>query len=158
MRMLVFLLCALLPVQAAALSCIRPTVERSYAEVAAAKETYVIAEGRLTFDRRKLPRDGNGTKNPPKLTRIQARLVGKSMNASGFKVPFDRPVTLEVACFGPWCGSAENGGQVLAFIKRQKGSYQLEVSPCGGRVFANPRPAMLKKVVQCHKGRTCKAK
>ena len=156
MRLLVLLMIVMLPVQAAALSCIRPSVERSYAEVAAAKETYVIAHGRLTFDRRQLPRGGNN--NAPKMTRISGKLVGKSMSSAGFNVPFDRPVTLEVACFGPWCGSAEDGGEVLVFIKRRKGSYSIDVNPCGGRVFANPRPAMLKQVVNCHKGRTCKAK
>lgn len=158
MRVLVFLVACMLPVQVAALSCIRPSVERSYAEAAAAKETYVIAQGRLTFNQRKLPRDGDGTRKPAKLTRIDAQLVGKSMTSNGFNVPFDHPVTLEVACYGPWCGRAENGGQVLAFLKRSKGGYALDINPCGGRAFANPKAKMLKQVVQCHKGGNCKTK
>ena len=158
MRALVLFLALMLPVQAAALSCSRPSVERTYAAVAAAKETYVIVQGRLTFDPRKLPRDGDGARKPAKLTRIEARLAGKSLTSNGFSVPFDHPVTLEVACFGPWCGRAENGGQVLAFLKRSKDAYALEVNPCGGSVFANPKPKMLKQVVRCHQGGNCKAK
>ena len=158
MRYLLFLVAIMLPMQAAALSCIRPSVERSYTEVAAAKESYVVAKGRLTFDQRKLPPDDNGPVKPPKLTRIEARLVGSSLSSKGFNVPFDQPVTLEVACYGPWCGRAESGGQVLAFLKRSKSGYALDINPCGGRSFADPKAKMLKQVVQCHKGGRCKAK
>ncbi len=157
-RFLTLLVALSLPMQAAALSCLRPSVARSYAEVAEAKEAYIVVHGRLTFDRRKLPRDGNHGIKPPKLTKIPARLVGKSMSAKGFTVPFDHEVTLDVACYGPWCGSAENGGQVLAFVKRSNATYALDVNPCGGRVFDNPKPKMLKQVLNCHKGRGCKPK
>lgn len=159
MRGFVLIVMALiLPMQAAALSCLRPSVERSYAQVAAAQETYVVAEGRLTFDARKLPRDSSGSVKPPELTRISARLVGKSLSSNGFSVPFDQPVMLEVACFGPWCGRAETGGQVLAFLKRSKGAYTLQINPCGGRAFANPKAKMLKQVLACHTRGNCKAK
>ena len=155
MRYLFALLILLLPMQALALSCVRPSVERSYQKVEAAKDTYVIATGRLTFDRALLPKGGKN--DSPKMTRVLARLVGKSMSSSGFNVPFDHPVTLEVACLSAWCGGAEDGGDVLAFLRREKGQYALGLSPCGGLAFANPKPAMLKKVLNCHKGWRCKA-
>ena len=158
MRFLAFLVVVMLPMQAAALSCERPSVERTYAEVAAAKETYVIAQGRLTFDQRKLPRGGDGTVRPAKLTQIKARLLGKSMSSDGFNVPFDQSVTLEVACFSAWCGGAKSGGQVLAFLKRENGNYALSLTPCGGHVFANPKAKMLKQVVRCHQGGACKGR
>lgn len=158
MRVLALFLVLVLPVQASALSCVPPSVERSYAQAADAKATYVIAKGRLTFDAKKLPRSNDGGPQQPALTRIKARLVGKSMTSKGFTVPFDHPVRLEVACFGPWCGRAENGGQVLAFMTRSKGGYALDINPCGGRAFANPKPKMLKQVLQCHTSGSCKAK
>lgn len=156
MRVVALVLMLVLPMQAAALSCLRPSVARTYKQVEAAAETYIIVTGRLTFDRRKLPKGGNNV--APRLTQIPAKLVGKSMSAKGFKVPFDHPITLDVSCFGPWCGGAENGGQVLAFLKREQGQYALGLNPCGGHVFANPKSAMLKQVLRCHKGGACKPK
>lgn len=153
MRALAILLMLLLPMQAAALSCLRPSVARTYIKAAAADETYIIASGRLTFDQGSLPKGGNN--DAPRMTHIPARLVGKSMTSDGFKVPFDHDITLEVACFGPWCGGAQNGAQVLAFVKRQGARYALSVTPCGGMVFANPKPAMLKQVLRCHRGGDC---
>ncbi len=155
MRTFVFLLALLSPFPALALSCVRPSVERTFAEVQAADEAYIVVKGRLTLNARKLPRDGPTTQNPPELTRVPANLIGKSMNASGFVVPFDQTVTLEVSCLGPWCGSVENGQQVLAFVKRTAGQYALSVAPCGGRAFPNPTKANLKKALTCFKDGAC---
>jgi len=157
MRFAPLLLVLILPMQAAALSCSRPSVARTYTQADSAPQTYVIVKGRLTFDTGKMPRTGSGRNNPPKMTHVAAQLVGKFMSPSGFNVPFDHPITLEVTCLGPWCGGAENGHQVLAFVRREQGEYALAITPCGGHVFANPKPAMLKKVMQCSSGHECRA-
>lgn len=147
MRILLVCALALLPVQAAALSCLRPDVQRSYAEVDAAPESYVVVSGRLTFDPAALPRSHQKDTQPR--TEVTAHLTGKSFGKDGFALPFERDIQMDVLCFGPWCGGVDTGAEVLAFIKRGAEGYTLEVSPCGGRVFANPMPKMLRQVEQC---------
>jgi hypothetical protein len=155
MRLFALVLMCLAPFPALALTCVRPAVERTYAEVDAAPEHYVVVRGRLTLDPRKLPKDGSQQSSPPSLTLVPARLVGKSMTASGFAVPFEHRLMLEVACLGPWCGSAVNGQEVLAFVRREGGDYALAVNPCGGHVFGNPTAAQVKQALACHRGGAC---
>lgn len=156
MRFLGLVLCLLLPVEALALSCLRPSVTRTFAEVNAAAEIYIVVSGRLTLNERKLPKRTASTPRPPEMTRIKARLKGTSMTLDGFTVPFDQRITLEVACFASWCGGVQSGTDVLAFVRRDAGKYALGVNPCGGHVFGTPKPAMLKQVIQCYRGGACK--
>ncbi|MBD3664824.1 hypothetical protein [Sulfitobacter aestuariivivens] len=157
MRYVIIFVALLLPVQAAALSCLRPSVARTYHEADAATQDYLVVVGRLTLDMRQLPKTSHGTANPPKMTRIKGRLRGKSMAANGFTVPFDQRLTLEVACFGPWCGGAENGQEVLAFVRRDApGRYAIAITPCGGHVFANPKKSHLDTAMRCARGKACK--
>lgn len=157
MRYLVLLFTVMLSGPALALSCLVPSVERSYAEADAAAERYLVVEGRLTLNARQLPKSGSGTgtRKPPEMTRISSNILGKSMSSAGFVVPFDQDVVLEVACFGPWCGSVRNGDQVLAFVRRDGGEYLLSITPCGGDVFVNPKPSQLKTALDCHRGADC---
>ena len=156
MRVLGIALALLLPMQVQALSCAEPSAARAFQAAAASDEAYIVVSGRLThkIPRKQKSRDGvlNGTGE----MRVPARLRGTSLSAAGFKRPFDQKVTLEIICFGPWCGTAQNGEQVLAFLKRQEGEYVLEIDPCSGQVFRNPDPRMLKRVERCFTGRTCK--
>ena len=159
MRVLVVLFTVLLSGPALALSCLAPSVERSYAQSDAATEHYLVVEGRLTLNARQLPKSGSGTgaRNPPPMTIVPSKILGKSMSTAGFVVPFDQDVALEVACFGPWCGTVRNGDQVLAFVRRDGGEYALSITPCGGDAFVNPTPGQLKAVLECHRGGDCTA-
>lgn len=158
MRILTFLLAMLAPMPALALSCVSPSVERTFHEVVAAPELYVIVHGRLMLDTGKLPRAGTTNSNPPKMTKVEARIKGRSLSEAGFATPFDRTLTLEVGCVGPWCGSVANEEYVLAFVRKGADGYSLSVSPCGGHVFGAPKKAMLKKVKQCYNGGACAAR
>lgn len=158
MRAVAFALALCAPLPALALSCVAPSVERSYQQLHAAKETYVIVHGRLTFDESQLPKGISQDRQPAKMTQIKGTLLGKSLGKTGFKTPFDQLVTLEVACFGPWCGAAKNGQDVLAFVRRDAGTYAIGVNPCGGFVFSAPKRKMLKAVQKCMRGGSCKAR
>jgi hypothetical protein len=142
---------------ALALSCIAPSVERSFDWASASEESYVIVHGRLTVDEIALPRGGNGEFQPPEMTKVPAILLGKSLNLDGFKVPFDQEITLEVACFGPWCGSVRNGEDVLAFVRKDGARYAMGVNPCGGTIFSAPSRKLLKTVKACLRGGACAA-
>lgn len=154
MRTAVCLILSLLPLQAAALSCVQPSVTRTYNEVNNAVETYVVVEGRLTLDNRKVPKTDGSNQRPPKMTRVPATLSGKSMSQAGFKTPFEKAITLNIACFAAWCGGAQNGMEVLAFLKKEKGGYSLAIDPCGGHVFANQRK-LRRDVLRCFQGGAC---
>lgn len=156
-RHLALILALLAPLPAFALSCMAPSVERSFARADAAEESYVVVHGRLTLHEKALPRGGNGEFQPPELTKIDAILSGKSLTLEGFKVPFDQEITLDVACFGPWCGSVRNGEDVLVFLRKEGARYALDVNPCGGSVFGAPSRKMLKKAKTCLRGGPCTA-
>jgi hypothetical protein len=155
MRILLTGVLLLLPLQAQALSCLAPSVARSYQEYDAAEERYLVVHGRVTLDQDLLPKNGQGTKQPPELTEVPGRLVGKSLSKEGFELPFEQDVTLEVACYGPWCGSVENGTDLLAFVRKDAEGYAIDVNPCGGAAFAVPKPEMLKQAKACMNGGPC---
>ncbi|MEM6303423.1 MAG: hypothetical protein AAF744_01810 [Pseudomonadota bacterium] len=154
-RGLAWVIAALLPLEALALSCMEPSIARTFQQTSDAAQDYLIVEGRLTLDVRDLPKTNFGTPSRQPLTLVTAHLTGKSLSASGFNVPFERDITLEVACFGPWCGSARNGEEVLAFVKRDGDTYALAIDPCGGDVFAN-QPKLRRQAMACARGGACR--
>jgi hypothetical protein len=154
-RSLAFAVAICAPMPALALSCLAPDIERSYAQFDAAEEDYVVVHGRLTLDMSKLPKGMTAGERPPRMTKLAGGLQGKSLNASGFAVPFDRPLTLEVTCLSQWCGHVQNGEDVLAFVRKDTDGYTMRISPCGGTAFAAPKPAMLKQVTQCMTDDAC---
>mgnify|MGYP000106095508 FL=1 len=120
-------------------------------EVATAKEGYVAVTGKLTFDKDKLPvTDWEQQQNTPPLTTIKARIKGKSLSKSGFQNRFDKPVMLDLRCFGPWCAGAATNKNVLAFLKQTKQGYRLNITPCGGHAFYDPKQADFNAVKQCY--------
>ncbi len=157
MRFLAFFLALFAPMPALALSCLAPSIERSYAQFDAAEETYVVVHGRLTLDMSKLPKGMTTNPPPPRMTHVSGKLRGSSLNASGFALPFEREVMLEVTCLGPWCGDAKSGEDVLAFVRKDANGYALRISPCGGTSFGEPSRAMLKRVTQCFTKKNCVA-
>jgi hypothetical protein len=145
----------LAPLPALALSCMEPSVERSYAQADASEDFYVVVHGRVSLDTKLLPHSRGGETQPPEMTLIQGVLVGKSLSKRGFKLPFDHNITLEVACFGPWCGSIQNGEDVLAFVRKDGEAYVLGVNPCGGDIFSAPKRKALKTVQKCLRSGGC---
>ncbi len=157
MRFLFICLAVFAPMPAVALSCLAPSVENSFARYDAADDNYVVVHGRLTLDNSLIPNGMNGEQSPPKITKVPAELIGSSLSSSGFVVPFDQPLTLELFCIGPWCGNAQNGEEVLAFVRKDADGYSLAISPCGGAAFPAPKPAMLRRVTQCLVNNDCPA-
>ncbi len=159
MRMLCLSICGalmVLPVSASALSCLPHSLEGAYQRVAADEAEYVVVHGRLTFDADLLPEvDMSRQADTPPRTVVPARLEGKSMTRRGFDIPFEQTVELDVLCYGPWCGSAATGQDVLAFVRRDAETYVLETNPCGGDLFGTPSAEMLEKVQACYAGEPC---
>ena len=142
---------------ALALSCLRPDVVRTYQSAAAAEEAYVVVQGTLDFDGRRLPKaDASDRADTPPSTRIPARITGQALTRTGFDQTFDREITLDLLCFGPWCAGAKSGIPYLAFLRKTDTGYVLQLDPCGGFGFAEPTGEMLTRVEGCYRGRACK--
>ena len=151
-------LAASLAAPALALSCLPPDPAATFARLDAAPEPYVVVHGALRFDEARLPGADmrNQAATPPR-TRLPARLAGMALSRAGFDMPFDRQITLDVLCFGPWCGGARAGGDILAFVERRETGYVLTLDPCFGTAFAEPGTRMLSAVAACMRGGRCKA-
>ncbi|MEZ5713939.1 MAG: hypothetical protein R3D85_01490 [Paracoccaceae bacterium] len=137
-----------LPDPAAALSCRRPDVARSYKTAAAAPEAYVVVLGRLAFAADRLPKRGKGG-------RIRARLTGHAVTATGLGARLDRTVTLNVTCVSAWCGSATPGQDMLMFLRQDGADYVLDATPCQQFHFPDPPEADLATLRRCLAGGPC---
>lgn len=158
MRIWACVLLAVLPVQALALSCLQSTVAGTYRQAQASDDAYVVVLGRLSFNAHgSFPHPSPDVSGPmpPELTKVPARLTGKALSRSGFSSGFDKGITLEVYCLSAWCGTAQNGAEVLAFVRKEDGQYSLAAGPCGGWKFTAPTPAMLRQAKQCMRGGPC---
>ncbi len=143
--------------QALALSCMPHDLPRTYAEAAQSDESYIVVHGTLTFDEAKLPIvDYERQDQIPPHTLIPAQLRGKSLSDDGFSNVFDKPVTLDIQCFGPWCAGAKSGMPYLTFLQKTPEGYTMSLTPCGGFGFAEPSQKMLQKVTQCFNDGPCK--
>jgi len=139
---------------ALALSCMRPDVARSYQNAAQAEDIYVVVRGRLTFDEGKLPKS-DGTAQGPETVTIPARFDGKALSKVGFETAFARDITLEVVCFGPWCGGAKSGVPYLAFLEKRGEDYVMVADPCGSWAFSEPSEEQVNQVESCMAGSGC---
>jgi hypothetical protein len=139
-----------------ALSCLPQDIARTYAEAAQADETYIVVRGVLIFDETALPvPDMSRQHKIPPNTEIPARLTGQALTPEGFTLPFDRAITLNVQCFGPWCAGATSGIAYLGFLEQRDEGYSLTVTPCGGFGFPNPSDRTLERVQTCIRGGPC---
>lgn len=144
------------PVAAAALSCMPHSVELAFGQAQAAEERFVVVQGRLGFNARKLPKvDYDNQLSTPAMTLIKGELRGVSLSAAGFKTPYRSKVTLAVACYGPWCASAKAGAEVLAFVELGTDGNVISTDPCGGYLFTEPTKKMIRAVEQCYAGGSC---
>ena len=135
--------------QAAALSCIRPDVARTFQNVAAAEERFVVLFGSFDFP----PQRRQPVSNDAEPQQVVATFEDQGLGAAGFVATQPKPVTLQTACAGPWCGGFPTPGQtILAFIEQTDQGDVLTLSACGGLVFdADTAPI----VEACMRGEPC---
>ena len=139
-----------------ALSCLPHDVARTFQQAAEAENAYIVVHGALQFDDTRLPKVDMATQpqTPPE-TLIPAQITGKALSHDGFTIGFDRKITLNVQCFGPWCAGATSGTYYLAFLEKRADGYRLSLTPCGGFGFGKPSKAMLDTVKACFRGGPC---
>ncbi|WP_323765922.1 hypothetical protein [Marinovum sp.] len=141
---------------AQALTCLPPDVAATYREAAESTDRYTVVVGALTFDETQLPvTDMANQQNTPPETRIAARLTGEALTRAGFTFPYDREITLNAQCFGPWCAGAVSGAEYLAFVNLDRAVPEVAITPCGGFAFGQPTEAMRQRVIACFNGGDC---
>ncbi|MEM7074763.1 MAG: hypothetical protein AAGA28_15505 [Pseudomonadota bacterium] len=139
-----------------ALSCLKPDVNTTFREAVRASEDYVVIYGILQFDGAAQPGQ-DFSQVEPETTRLPARLEGQALGKAGFRTAFAQDITLELACFGPWCGQAEPGAKYLAFLRDDRSHYVLTADPCNSWLFRDPSPSQLDAARQCMKGQCAPA-
>lgn len=144
------------PMAAVALSCMPHSVEATFAQAQAAKERFVIVQGRLDFDQKQISKYRNKHDPNPRDLAIDAQFTGRSLSGNGFSTPFVKPVSLVLECYGPWCASAKAGAEVLAFVELGAGGNVISTNPCGGHLFTEPTQKMIRAVKRCFAGGACK--
>lgn len=154
MRLLAFVI-AVWPQGALALSCMSWGVQNAYLEAEASADGYVPVLGTLHFDKSRLPIvDLSRQEQVPASTSIPASFQGLVIGRRGDQ-PWSTNLTLDVACYGPWC-SQPKPGPVLALLRKNGGQYRLETNPCGGFLFVSPTEAQVRALRDCLAGRTCR--
>lgn len=148
------LILALIPMQAAALSCIAPSVERAFQIANDVDDLYLVVEGQLSFDLSDWPKRDKSMNDKPDVD-VPARVTGRSLSRAGFLHPFKRDITLNAQCFGPWCGYIESGRDYILFLRKTDQGFVQDVDPCGSTFFADPKPAQLKSLQRCLNGGRC---
>lgn len=139
--------------QADALSCISPDVARTFNQVSAADETYVVLLGSFEFEPPKTPRRNI---NNPAEVRVTSVFRGQFLGAEGFGDAAPQDVTLHFSCMGPWCGSLPDSGEtILGFVERTSQGFVFDIDPCYSKAFVSPSPVDIARVEACMRGEDC---
>lgn len=137
---------------ALALSCLRPSVATTFAGAAASDATYRLVLGKIDLLPGQIPRVFNGQTAGEPYT-LKARFSGRQGGTDGFRRPVAFPVTLDIGCAGPWCGSVPRG-EVLMFVEARGADHALELGACPH--FALPAtPETIAQARQCLAGGPC---
>lgn len=144
----------LAPVQAAALSCLAPDIDRLWSRAADSPATCMVGLGRLDFDTARLPRGGAGT-DAPERSLLPARFSGAFLTKTGFDAPAAVDVALELRCIGAWCGGAPAGEELIAFLRQGPHGWSVELAPCGGMIWPRPDAGTKARLQACMNGADC---
>lgn len=154
--LLATLLSTALAGQASALSCLRPSVQQTFAEASASAAQYVLAVGRVSLlPGETIPSTGEDP-NERKGYAVKARFDGKLASATGFDADASFPLTVQVECAGPWCGGMPVVDRMLVFVERRDGENVLVEGPCPFWTF-DAAPDVVTQAESCLRGEDCAA-
>lgn len=142
--------------QAAALSCMPPSVEMMFKHAHEAKEIYIPVFGRFEAAPVKQPKLPRG--DLPKGYQVQGSFEGKWVSKTGFGSPISTPVTINVTCVAHWCGGVPGNDETLAVLERRGTELILHQHACPSTAFANPSKEQLRSFRRCLRGGVCNPK
>lgn len=139
-----------LATQASALSCIPPNIARTFNDVHASSDVYVMGLGTLTAKGR-IPKYIEG-----QARHIPAQFRGVLLGQSGQTKTQNLNVTLDAICYASWCGGfPKTDQQILVFLKKTQAGYRLESNPCSGDFKVSPTKKELRILKKCLKNGGC---
>ena len=124
MKHILVALAALAGTQAQALRCLHPDPVRSFQAAMAAPETYVVLRGTVAEAEILIPPAKDAASSYP----VPVWFIGHILTVDGFTQSLETPMTVQVNCAGPWCGSMLPEAEVIAFaqqFRRQIIGYRL---------------------------------
>ncbi len=141
------LLLALLPASAHALSCLEFTPADMFRQFESPDLAYVPVIGTLTVYETKRPGFGSDrTGFMSHRIEVPAHFLGVALGPKGTETPIDIDVAYTDHCIAPIqdvrvrCGRAvaKSSKTVLTVLTREKNSYSVSNSLCGGTIFYSP--------------------
>jgi len=118
---------------AAALSCMAPSFDRSFDRARDAQETYGILVGSIDVNEAKVKQASKDGTTPYSVVGV---FTGAVVDGEGLSETFERDIAVEVKCYGPWCGNAQDIEDVIFFAEvGPEGGLTAEDNPCGGTFF-----------------------
>lgn len=152
-RILIAFLVLLTAQPALALSCLRPDAVRLYEMARDSESVFVMVRGRAEVTGPAIDLVPNNTQDQTATT--TAVVSGTMLTSHAFGRDFEREITLEVSCLGPWCGGTDglDREQFMA-IQITDSDLVLRLGPCGGDVVNWDRDGE-RRMLACHRGGTC---
>ncbi len=149
-----FLLAAALSFAAsplAALTCVPPSVEQAFYAADQAAEVYVPVVGVFSgFRQRPDAETINGANR-----RYTAGFTGRKITSRGRGAAFTVDVEITEQCLGSFCPIFVPDQKALTFLRRQGGTYSLQINACQGNYFTDPTPGQIETLRGCLRSRTC---
>ncbi len=150
MKRILVAIAVLAGTQAQALQCLRPDPVRSFQAAMAAAETYVVLRGTVAEAEILIPPAKDETQPYP----VPVWFIGHILTVDGFTQALETPMTVQINCTGPWCGSMLPEVEVIAFAKVVAGTYVIDAGPCETWVF-QPTPLVEDVLTSCIRGAAC---
>lgn len=148
------LLAATIAQPASALSCLRPSVQASFAQASAAEAQYVLAVGRVSLlPGETIPTTGDDPNDRQGYT-VRARFDGHLASATGFDENASFPLSVQVDCAGAWCGGVPVAERLLLFVERREGQNVLVEGPCPFWAL-QASPEVVAQAEACLRGEAC---
>ena len=161
MRLIItFILSALVPFQAMALSCLPLDINRNFIALSESEKIYTPLMGRITYltpppdmgEELKKRSDDPFREN---LT-TPAQLDAQSLWADGFGDLLQLPVTIEANCVAHWCGGfPEESADYLFFVEDRNGEAFITMEACPGPHLYKPSGAQIEQFMQCAQNGSC---
>ena len=141
---------ALSGTQAQALRCLHPDPARSFQAAMAAPETYVVLRGTVAEAETWIPPAKDAATSYP----VPVWFIGHILTVDGFTQSLETPMTVQVNCAGPWCGSMLPEAEVIALAQVVDGANIIEAGPCETWVFQSG-PLIEEFLTSCIRGDAC---
>ena len=157
-RLILVLICLLMPGLAQALSCARPDFARSFDEFHAAPERYWLVYGTIA-PAAPLPEVKAKDGAEEAVFTAPFHLDGQRLTGHGLSGRMSTAIKVEVGCWLEWCGGFPDLPQkTLMFLREDADGLVLSIGPCGGPFHHGATRAQVDVMDRCISKGACGAR